>query len=432
MRLIRPPFEPRSDLYSLFTPYLADERNEAWRTTCSSAGTDGRPWPWTDHADRNPRRRDWSGSGRPVTPATSWADPCATSCSAASRRTGTSPPTRGRTAPRAFPRGGLREPVRDGRRAAGGDESSRSRRSGRITSTPTSAAARVEFGDTSRRPRAAGLHGERARVGRGRAATSGTGRARGARPDRSPWRDRGHRAAPPPGRRGPEARFEEDALRMVRAVRLAATLDFDDRAGDPGRHSRPSAPGRPSVRRARRGGTGPGSSPRSGHRSACGSWPRPGLLAVSSPSWPRGAGGGPEQDRRRGPVGPHAARGRRGAAGPADGPARGPAPRHRQAGHRRPRGTSSTTRSSAPKWPATARSAPRAAGRAAAGRHLVRKHMFIYERAGATPASSLHPPDRAATRWRSCSSFARADNVGSGLPRETPASWNCAAAWRSS
>ena len=32
MHLIRAPFEPRSDLYSLFTPYLADERNEAWRS----------------------------------------------------------------------------------------------------------------------------------------------------------------------------------------------------------------------------------------------------------------------------------------------------------------------------------------------------------------------------------------------------------------
>jgi hypothetical protein len=32
MRLSRPPFEPRSDIYSLFTPYLGDERNEAWRT----------------------------------------------------------------------------------------------------------------------------------------------------------------------------------------------------------------------------------------------------------------------------------------------------------------------------------------------------------------------------------------------------------------
>jgi 5-methylcytosine-specific restriction endonuclease McrA len=31
-RLHRPPYEPRSDVYSLFTPYLADDRNEAWRT----------------------------------------------------------------------------------------------------------------------------------------------------------------------------------------------------------------------------------------------------------------------------------------------------------------------------------------------------------------------------------------------------------------
>ncbi len=28
---LRPPFEPRSDVYSLFTPYLADLRNNAWR-----------------------------------------------------------------------------------------------------------------------------------------------------------------------------------------------------------------------------------------------------------------------------------------------------------------------------------------------------------------------------------------------------------------
>jgi 5-methylcytosine-specific restriction endonuclease McrA len=32
LKLIRSPFEPRSDLYSLFTPYLDDDRNEAWRT----------------------------------------------------------------------------------------------------------------------------------------------------------------------------------------------------------------------------------------------------------------------------------------------------------------------------------------------------------------------------------------------------------------
>ena len=32
LRLLRPPFEPRSDIYSLFTPYLEDDRNETWRS----------------------------------------------------------------------------------------------------------------------------------------------------------------------------------------------------------------------------------------------------------------------------------------------------------------------------------------------------------------------------------------------------------------
>jgi 5-methylcytosine-specific restriction endonuclease McrA len=31
MRLNRAPFEPRCDVYTLFTPYLVDPRNEAWR-----------------------------------------------------------------------------------------------------------------------------------------------------------------------------------------------------------------------------------------------------------------------------------------------------------------------------------------------------------------------------------------------------------------
>ncbi|MDL2334921.1 MAG: HNH endonuclease [Chloroflexota bacterium] len=31
MRLQHPPFEPRCDVYTLFTPYLSDPRNEAWR-----------------------------------------------------------------------------------------------------------------------------------------------------------------------------------------------------------------------------------------------------------------------------------------------------------------------------------------------------------------------------------------------------------------
>ena len=32
IHLLRQPFEPRSDMYSLFAGYLRDERNEAWRT----------------------------------------------------------------------------------------------------------------------------------------------------------------------------------------------------------------------------------------------------------------------------------------------------------------------------------------------------------------------------------------------------------------
>ena len=32
LRLSRPPFEPRNDVFSLFTPYLADDRNDAWRS----------------------------------------------------------------------------------------------------------------------------------------------------------------------------------------------------------------------------------------------------------------------------------------------------------------------------------------------------------------------------------------------------------------
>jgi 5-methylcytosine-specific restriction endonuclease McrA len=31
MRLLKTAFEPRCDVYSLFTPYLSDPRNEAWR-----------------------------------------------------------------------------------------------------------------------------------------------------------------------------------------------------------------------------------------------------------------------------------------------------------------------------------------------------------------------------------------------------------------
>ena len=32
LRLVRTPFEPRADVYALFSSYLSDDRNEAWRS----------------------------------------------------------------------------------------------------------------------------------------------------------------------------------------------------------------------------------------------------------------------------------------------------------------------------------------------------------------------------------------------------------------
>ena len=89
---------------------------------------------------------------------------------------------------------------------------------------------RVEFGD------------DLGRTSRG--ATSPSTRSRGAPGDGGATTARRTRLVDPfgglgdlggpaaAGRRRPGARFREDALRMVRAVRLAATLEFDDRAGD--------------------------------------------------------------------------------------------------------------------------------------------------------------------------------------------------------
>ena len=106
---------------------------------------------------------------------------------------------------------------------------------------------RLEFGDDiRRRPRPPRLHGERDRLGRRR----GAGCAGGGRRDRrvepsivDPFDGiadldaRVLRAVGDPG-----TRFREDALRMVRAVRLAATLELERRARDAGRDRAPTPP----------------------------------------------------------------------------------------------------------------------------------------------------------------------------------------------
>ena len=71
----------------------------------------------------------------------------------------------------------------------------------------------------------------------------------------------------------PGARFREDALRMIRAVRLAAALEFEIEPDDAGGDPRQRRAGRPSLRRADRGRAREAARGTRGHPSACG-WPR--------------------------------------------------------------------------------------------------------------------------------------------------------------
>ncbi len=72
----------------------------------------------------------------------------------------------------------------------------------------------------------------------------------------------------------PAVRFGEDALRMLRAARLAARPRLHDRAGHARGHDRVGGAGRPPVGRAdrRRARQAPGRA--RGRRSGCGSWRR--------------------------------------------------------------------------------------------------------------------------------------------------------------
>ena len=207
--------------------------------TCSWAGTDAAATGRTGgDRGRDPGRRPRRcsrPSGRTATRRTSSAARCATSSSAA-------PPHDWDLASDALPERvvgavpgrRLREPVRDGRRPARRRRPSRSRPSGPTTTTPTSggrtgssSATRSRL-DLARRDFTVNAMAWGAAAGRRRPALvdpyGGLGRRRRAA------------SCGPSATRG--ARFEEDALRMIRAVRLAATLGFGDRAGDAGRRSR--------------------------------------------------------------------------------------------------------------------------------------------------------------------------------------------------
>ena len=177
-------------------------------------------------------------------------------------------------------------------------------------------------------------------------------------------------------------RFEEDALRMVRAVRLAATLEFDDRAGDARRDrgARADSSRHLSGERIATELDKLLAAPSAVDRAPADGRDRP-ARGRSPPELAAQRGDPPEQGPRRGPLGPHAADGRRGAAptGRSSGWPRSlhdiGKPATFADGHfLRPR------RRSGPSWPARsstgcARRAPCASGSS----HLVRHHMFSYE-----------------------------------------------------
>ena len=216
-------------------------------------------------------------------------------------------------------------------------------------------------------------------------------------------------------------RFEEDALRMIRAVRLAATLGFGiEPATLAGIQARADL-----VRHL------------SGERIAAeldkllaAPVPSVGLRLMSDTDLLRRDLAGPrrpardppEQDRRRGPLGPHAAGRRRGAGR-----------RARSSGWRRcsttsasprrsPTATSSVTTSSAPSWPGRSWigcdcRAPCASGSSTSSATT----CSATSRTGPTPRSGGSSP-----RWTAIGPGAleellelrEADNVGSGLPAD--------------
>ena len=217
----------------------------------------------------------------------------------------------------------------------------------------------------------------------------------------------------------PATRFEEDALRMIRAVRLATTLEFEVDAETLAGIRDASRAGRPPVGRAdrRRARQAPGRAAAVDRAPAA----VRDRAARADLRRPRGAAGHrPEQGPGRGPVGPHAAVGRRVAGDSAGGQAGRPPPRHRQAGHvrRRPLPRSRRGRCRAGRGVPRAVACPaigaRSGRRARPPPHVqLRGRTGRTRRSGGSSASCVHS---ATGSSRTCSRLREADNVGSGLP----------------
>ncbi len=267
LRLLRPPFEPRSDLYSLFTPYLADDAERGLaRLPLPRPELTPAPAPAsTDHEPPIARPPDGPLAARIPGPVQALLDhPPAGGPGglrrrrlAAGRRCSGATPrdwdlatdARPEQVSGPLPRGASTRTASGPSPSAATATCSRSRPSAgaRLRRLPAAAPGRVRRrrsrptsrGATSRSTR---WPGARAAGGRGRTAwsTRSAAAATSAATARCAVGD-------------PDARFREDALRMVRAVRLAAPLEFDDRARPPSPRSRAKRRARrPPVRRADR------------------------------------------------------------------------------------------------------------------------------------------------------------------------------------
>ena len=320
---------------------------------------------------------------------------------------------------RAVPRRGLREPVRDRGRARGTAGSSRSRRSGSSTSTPTSGGPhRVEFGDDLAPDLARRDFTVNAMAWGGPASR----RRRGADPLRagSSIRSTAGATSRPAacGRSATPSRgSSEDALRMIRAVRLGGDAGLRDRTGDAGGDRRARAAGRPPLGRAGRRGAVAAARGAPAVGRAAARWPRRACSRSSIPELAAQRGMPQNKVARRGPVGPHAADRRRRARRPTGRAPRRAPPRRRQARRPRPTGASTTTTPSARSMAEAILRRLRVPGATVDEVvQLVRQHMFaVRAGAGAMPRSGASSSASGRERVDALFALRRADNIGSGL-----------------
>ena len=355
----------------------------------------------------------WGRCGRPAMPHTSSAGRCATSSWTAGRPTGTSRPTPVRSGSSSCSPGAVYE-NRFGTVAV--------RRDGddfEITTFRTDhdyadfrRPHRVEFGDTievdlARRDFTvnAMAWGARAQASRRPSSTRTTG---------GPTSRRGS-SAPSATRR---ARFEEDALRMVRAVRLAATLDFEVEAATlAGIEARAELVAHLSGERiaAELDKLLAAPAPSMGLRLMSDT----GLLAAISPDL--AAQRGIPQNKVPGEdLWDHTLRSVDAAPAVTAGrPAGRPPPRHRQAGDLRRRPLPGPRRGRSRAGRRVPGPSAIAAGRADAGRRArSQSHVQLRTELVGRGRSPVHRQDRVARRGLLDDLLAlrEADNVGSGLP----------------